>query len=63
MVKYRAQIAERKDAEAHAGQYTVYDVTCPFCGYVCEVHAVGEMGVKDIYSRCHVCKKKFWGEE
>jgi len=62
MYKYTGKIEEMKDVEPHAGQYSVYHVTCPFCGYECEVHAVGEIGVCGLYPKCRVCGEKFWRE-
>ena len=57
IIEYLAQTRESKDAEPHAKQYKVFHVTCPFCGYICEVHAVDEFFVQDIYAKCHICKK------
>ena len=57
MVEYFLKVKENKKAEPHAGMYKVYHATCPFCNYTCEIHAVDEMSVKEIYPRCHVCNK------
>jgi hypothetical protein len=63
MYQYLAQIKEIKDIEPHAGQYKVYYATCPFCGYECEVHAVSELSIHDLYPKCHVCKRKLFGDK
>jgi len=61
--EYLAKIKEVKDAEPHAGQYKVFHVTCPFCEYECEVHAVHEFSVWSVYPKCHICRKKFMKEK
>ncbi len=63
MIEYLANIKEAKDIEPYAGQYKVYYVKCPFCGYECEIHAIDEISIRDLYPKCHVCKKKMFGEK
>lgn len=57
-IEYLAKTKEVKDVEPHAGMYKVFHAECPFCGYTCEVHATDELAIRDIYPKCHVCKKK-----
>ena len=59
IIEYLAKFKEIKDAEPHAKNYKVFHAECPFCQYVCEVHATNQWDAQNIYTKCHICKKSF----